>query len=65
MLSESNPKWQEFVDELERTGQKLRTNPDGDVGVYGLVRIELLMSGRSCSKELHTTILLFQTVEDV
>ena len=33
MLSESNPKWQEFVDELKRTGKKLRTNPDGDVGV--------------------------------
>jgi len=33
MLSESNPEWKEFVDELERQGQKPRTNPDGDVGV--------------------------------
>ena len=30
-LANSNPRWSEFVDELERTGQKLRTNPDGDV----------------------------------
>jgi len=34
MLSESNPGWKEFADELERTGQKPRTNPDGDVGVW-------------------------------
>ena len=33
MLSETNPEWKEFADELERTGQKPRTNPDGDVGV--------------------------------
>lgn len=33
MLSEANPEWEEFADELERTGQKPRTNPDGDVGV--------------------------------
>jgi NAD-dependent SIR2 family protein deacetylase len=32
MLSESNPEWKQFADELERTGQKPRTNPDGDVG---------------------------------
>jgi hypothetical protein len=32
MLSESNPEWKVFADELERTGQKPRTNPDGDVG---------------------------------
>lgn len=30
-LSASNPQWKEFVDNLERTGQKPRTNPDGDV----------------------------------
>ena len=30
-LANSNPRWSEFADELERTGQKLRTNPDGDV----------------------------------
>ena len=34
MLSESNPRWKEFVDELERTGRKPRTNPDGDVSVW-------------------------------
>ena len=31
MLSEANPEWKEFADELERTGRKPRTNPDGDV----------------------------------
>lgn len=36
MLSESNPEWKGFADELERTGQKPRTNPDGDVGRLGL-----------------------------
>ena len=36
MLSENNPEWKEFADELERTGQKPRTNPDGDVGVCTL-----------------------------
>ena len=33
MLSEANPGWKEFADELERMGQKPRTNPDGDVSV--------------------------------
>lgn len=36
MLSESNPEWMEFADELERTGRKPRTNPDGDVGAFVL-----------------------------
>lgn len=30
-LSASNPQWKAFVDNLEKTGQKIRTNPDGDV----------------------------------
>ena len=34
MISESNPRWKEFADELERTGRKPRTNPDGDVRVW-------------------------------
>jgi hypothetical protein len=32
-LTASNPKWKAFVDELEVTGKKPRTNPDGDVGI--------------------------------
>lgn len=32
-MSVSNPKWKAFVDDLEVTGKKLRTNPDGDVRV--------------------------------
>jgi len=36
MLSESNSGWKEFADELERTGQKPRTNPDGDVSLWTL-----------------------------
>ena len=31
MLSQHNPTWKAFTDQLERTGEKLRTNPDGDV----------------------------------
>ncbi|KAF8347852.1 DHS-like NAD/FAD-binding domain-containing protein [Amanita rubescens] len=32
-LSLANPKWKAFADEMERTGAKLRTNPDGDVAI--------------------------------
>ncbi|KAG2157681.1 DHS-like NAD/FAD-binding domain-containing protein [Suillus bovinus] len=35
-LSASNPQWKAFVDNLEKTGQKLRTNPDGDVELEGV-----------------------------
>ncbi|KAF8448923.1 DHS-like NAD/FAD-binding domain-containing protein [Boletus edulis BED1] len=35
-LSASNPKWKAFVDELEATGKKPRTNPDGDVELEGV-----------------------------
>jgi NAD+-dependent protein deacetylase sirtuin 4 len=30
-MSAVNPEFKLFVDELERTGQQPRTNPDGDV----------------------------------
>ncbi|EJD00489.1 DHS-like NAD/FAD-binding domain-containing protein [Fomitiporia mediterranea MF3/22] len=30
-LAGANPRWAQFMENLERTGQKLRTNPDGDV----------------------------------
>ncbi|KAG1774100.1 DHS-like NAD/FAD-binding domain-containing protein [Suillus placidus] len=35
-LSSSNPQWKAFVDNLEKTGQKPRTNPDGDVELEGV-----------------------------
>ena len=35
-LSLANPRWKAFADEIERTGTKLRTNPDGDVAVEHL-----------------------------
>ncbi|KAF9266907.1 DHS-like NAD/FAD-binding domain-containing protein [Marasmius fiardii PR-910] len=35
-LSEANPKWLNFAQEMERTGQKPRTNPDGDVAIEHL-----------------------------
>ncbi|EIW79427.1 DHS-like NAD/FAD-binding domain-containing protein [Coniophora puteana RWD-64-598 SS2] len=35
-LSNSNPTWKEFVDNLERTGNKPKTNPDGDVELEGV-----------------------------
>lgn len=64
MLSETNPEWKEFTDELEKTGQKPRTNPDGDVGVLvpgsGPPR---LTASRSYSKVTHMTSLSSPTVE--
>ncbi|CAL1714214.1 unnamed protein product [Somion occarium] len=35
-LSTANPQWKEYADELEATGQKPRTNPDGDVQLEGV-----------------------------
>ncbi|KAH7890861.1 DHS-like NAD/FAD-binding domain-containing protein [Phlebopus sp. FC_14] len=35
-LSVSNPQWKAYVDGLEATGQKPRTNPDGDVELEGV-----------------------------
>lgn len=35
MLSEANPTWKAYMDELEVTGLKPRTNPDGDVELQG------------------------------
>lgn len=32
-LGRMNPLWQEMSDEAERTGQRPRTNPDGDVSL--------------------------------
>ncbi|KAI5121746.1 hypothetical protein M0805_009035 [Coniferiporia weirii] len=34
-LAEANPRWADFIEDLECTGQKLRTNPDGDVAIEG------------------------------
>ncbi|KAL1758181.1 DHS-like NAD/FAD-binding domain-containing protein [Schizophyllum commune] len=35
-LSGANPRWKEFADDIERTGQQPRTNPDGDVAIEHL-----------------------------
>ncbi|THG95089.1 hypothetical protein EW026_g6498 [Hermanssonia centrifuga] len=35
-LSAANPEWKTYVDELEATGQRPRTNPDGDVELEGI-----------------------------
>lgn len=35
-LSSANPKWLEYVQEMERAGTQPRTNPDGDVAVEHL-----------------------------
>nr|GAT47264.1 NAD-dependent deacetylase [Mycena chlorophos] len=35
-LSAANPQWKAFLDETERTGNKPRTNPDGDVAIEHL-----------------------------
>ncbi|KAF8637655.1 hypothetical protein AX17_002723 [Amanita inopinata Kibby_2008] len=35
-LSVANPDWKAFSDEIERSGTKLRTNPDGDVAIEHL-----------------------------
>jgi len=66
MLSETNPEWKEFTDELERTGEKARTNPDGDVGASILwSEPPYLITDRSCLKETRTTRSSFPTVESV
>ncbi len=31
MIAEVNPQWKTFLDDLERSGTRPRTNPDGDV----------------------------------
>ncbi|OCH91524.1 DHS-like NAD/FAD-binding domain-containing protein [Obba rivulosa] len=36
MLSAANPQWKAFADELELTGKRPRTNPDGDVVLEGV-----------------------------
>jgi NAD-dependent deacetylase sirtuin 4 len=36
MLGVANPKWKAFADECEVTGQRPRTNPDGDVALEGV-----------------------------
>ncbi|KAF7308917.1 NAD-dependent deacetylase [Mycena kentingensis (nom. inval.)] len=35
-LSAANPQWKVFLDDAERTGNKPRTNPDGDVAIEHL-----------------------------
>ncbi|KAA1470223.1 DHS-like NAD/FAD-binding domain-containing protein [Dentipellis sp. KUC8613] len=35
-LSAANPQWKEYMDDLERTGNKPQTNPDGDVALEGV-----------------------------
>lgn len=37
-----NPIWQEMSDEAERTGNRPRTNPDGDVRLLYHARLELI-----------------------
>lgn len=44
-LSASNPKWKAFVDNLEKTGQKPRTNPDGDVELEGVSYADFVVPG--------------------
>ncbi|KAG8936903.1 hypothetical protein FRC02_009993 [Tulasnella sp. 418] len=36
MLSECNPQWKAYADELEQTSTQHRTNPDGDVDLRGV-----------------------------
>lgn len=33
-LSDANPQWKAYADEMERTGDRPRTNPDGDVRLF-------------------------------
>lgn len=33
-LGTANPKWSTLIEEMERTGEKPRTNPDGDVRIF-------------------------------
>ncbi|CAK5283128.1 unnamed protein product, partial [Mycena citricolor] len=38
-LSVANPRWKAFAEETERTGERLRTNPDGDVAIEHLGQV--------------------------
>ena len=50
-LSAANPQWKAFMDELEATGRRPRTNPDGDVRAIPLCGVLILMAyDRSCWK---------------
>ncbi|KII87334.1 hypothetical protein PLICRDRAFT_42959 [Plicaturopsis crispa FD-325 SS-3] len=56
-LSEANPQWKAFADDLEQTGSQPRTNPDGDVALDGVTYDdfvvpecpECLLEDRRCS----------------
>ena len=38
-LSAANPMWKAYMDELEATGQKPRTKPDGDVSATSIILV--------------------------
>ena len=66
-LGAANPKWEQFVEDLERTGRKLRTNPDGDVEIPGAAYDEFvvpdcptcMLEGRSNNVVRSTSRLFF------
>ncbi|EIM86806.1 DHS-like NAD/FAD-binding domain-containing protein [Stereum hirsutum FP-91666 SS1] len=35
-LGDANPEWKAYMDDMEKTGQKPKTNPDGDVALEGV-----------------------------
>ncbi|ETW78651.1 hypothetical protein HETIRDRAFT_323334 [Heterobasidion irregulare TC 32-1] len=43
LLSAANPQWAEYMDDLEKKGQKPTTNPDGDVALEGVAYDEYVV----------------------
>lgn len=62
MLAAANPGWKEFVDDLDARGEKLRTNPDGDVSPFWTNMRELISSIRLNCKDVGTMISSFPHV---
>ncbi|KZP19374.1 DHS-like NAD/FAD-binding domain-containing protein [Athelia psychrophila] len=54
LLSDANPQWKQFVDDMESTGNQPRTNPDGDVAIEGVSYDDFVVPEcPSCWEENH------------
>ncbi|KAG9019028.1 hypothetical protein FRB90_007200 [Tulasnella sp. 427] len=59
VLSKLNPAWKAYSDELDRTGQKPRTNPDGDVDLAGVKFADFVVPEcAECAAEGHPGSIL-------
>ncbi|KZS94804.1 DHS-like NAD/FAD-binding domain-containing protein [Sistotremastrum niveocremeum HHB9708] len=62
-LSIANPRWKAFMDEVEDSGQRLRTNPDGDVKLENASWDDFVIPNcEECSKEGKPDLVLKPSV---